>query len=106
MQVKWKKQNVIDTVRINLTSKIFEKAIYLWSTKLFKISKVLSARSVMYHLLQMKYEDNFVSFYEYEFQKVKNDAMFQNEKILKSQSYTSERQLFVRWLGYNSDFYF
>ena len=37
-QVKKKKFNVDDTVRINQTRNIFEKGNYLWSTELLKVS--------------------------------------------------------------------
>ena len=47
---KKKKFNIGDTVRINRTTNIFEKGNYLWSTELFKVSKILDTTPTTYRL--------------------------------------------------------
>jgi hypothetical protein len=88
--VKKKKFNVGYTVRINRTSNIFEKGNY--------------TKHVTHRLRDMKDEEILGSFCEYELQKIKNKRVYQIEKILKSRSSKGNRQLLVRWLGYDSDF--
>ena len=43
-----KKFNVGDTVRINRTTNIFEKGNCLWTTELFKVSKILDTEPMTY----------------------------------------------------------
>ena len=102
---KKKKFNVGDTVRINRTTNIFEKGNYLWSTELFKVSKILDTIPITYRLRDTKDDEILGGFYEYELQKVRNTSeIYQIEKILKSRTRRGKKQLLVRWLGYNSDF--
>jgi hypothetical protein len=67
-----KKFNAGDTVLINRTSNIFEKGNYLWSTELFKVSKVLDTKPVTYHLRDIRDEEILGGLYEYELRKVKS----------------------------------
>ena len=100
-----KKFTVGDTVRINRTTNIFEKGNYLWSTELFKVSKILDTTTTTYRLRDTKDDEILGGFYEYELQKVRNTSeIYQIEKILKSRTRRGKKQLLVRWLGYNSDF--
>ena len=102
---KKKKFNVGDTVRINRTTNIFEKENYLWSTELFKVSKILDTIPITYRLRDTKDDEILGGFYEYELQKVRNTSeIYQIEKLLKSRTRRGKKQLLVRWLGYNSDF--
>jgi hypothetical protein len=94
-----------DTFWINRTTNIFEKGNYLWSTELFKVSKILDTEPTTYQLRDRKDDEILWGFYEYELQKVRNNCeVYQIEKILKSHTCRGMRQLLVRWLGYNSDF--
>ena len=68
------------------------------------MSKILDTKPVMYRLHDMKEEEILGGFYERELKKAKTSGLYQIEKIIKSQTCTGVRQLFVLWLGYNSDF--
>ena len=63
-----KKFNFSDTVRINITTNIFEKGNYLWFIEHFKVSKILYTKLVTYHLRDMKDDEILGSFYDYELQ--------------------------------------
>ena len=90
---------------LNRTTNIFENGNYLWSTELFKVSKILDTEPVTYRVRDTKDEEIFGSFYDYKFQKFKNKSeKYQTEKIKKSRAHRGKRQLLVRWLGYKSDF--
>ena len=69
-----KKLNVGETVRINRTACIFEKGIYLWSTELFKVSKILDTEPTTSQLRDTKDDEILGGFYEYELQKVRNNS--------------------------------
>ena len=56
------KFNVGVTVRINITTNIFEKGNYLWTTDLLKVSKVLDTKPVTYRLRDMKDDEILGSF--------------------------------------------
>ena len=49
--------NFDNTVQISRISYIFEKRKYLLSTELFKVSKILDTKPVMYRLSDMKYDE-------------------------------------------------
>ena len=55
-----------DTVRINRTNTIFKKGNYLWSTELFKVSKVLETKLVTYRLRDCKDDEILGGFYDYD----------------------------------------
>ena len=71
-----KKFNVGDTVRINRTTNIFEKVNYLWSTELFKVSKILDTEPTTYRLRDTKDDESLGDFYEYELQKLETLVKF------------------------------
>ena len=76
----------------------------MWSSEPYKVSKVIGTKPITYILRDMKNEEILHGFYEYELQTVKN-GIYQIEKILRSRTRKVKRQLLVRRLGYNSDFY-
>ena len=100
-----KKFNFGDIVRINRTSNIFEKLNFLWFTELFKMSKILDTKPLkILNVDDTARVTRFSVFFYYELQKVKNNEMYQIEKILKSCTCRGKGQLLVRWLGYDSEF--
>ena len=99
-----KKFNVGDIVRINRTRNIFENRNYLWSTEIFKVTKILDTKPITYQLRDMKDEEILGSFYDCELQKVKNTGMYQIEKVLKTLTLQGKTNLLACWLGYNSNF--
>jgi len=103
-QVKKKKFNLGDTVRINRTGNIFEKGITCGPLNLLKVSKVLDTKHVMYRMRDTQDEEILGGFYENESEIFKKHGTYQIEKILKTRTHRGKRQLLVRWLGYNSDF--
>ena len=104
--MKKEKFYVGDTVQINRTTNIFEMGNYLWSTKLFKASRVTENKPVTYSHRGIKDDEGLGGFYDYELQTLKSSGMYYIEKLLKIRTYRGKRQLFLRWLGYNSDFDF
>ena len=52
--MKKKKFNLGDTVRKNRASNIFEKGNHLWSSELFKMSKIPDNTPMTYRLCDMK----------------------------------------------------
>jgi hypothetical protein len=70
-----KKFNVGDAVRINRTRNIFENGNYLWSTEIFKVSKILDTKPITYRLRDMKDEEILGVIYDYELQKFKNTGL-------------------------------
>jgi hypothetical protein len=79
-----KKFNVCDTNRINRARNIFEKGNYLWSTEIFKVSKVLDTRPITCQLRDMKDEAILGGFSDYELQKVGSSEIYPIEKALKT----------------------
>ena len=59
-EVKKKKISGCDIVRINQNINVFEEGKYLWSTELFKVSRVLDTTPIAYLLRDMK-DDEFLA---------------------------------------------
>ena len=55
------------------------------------MSKVLDAKAITYCLRDMKDNEILSGFYDYELQKVKNNVMYQIQKILKTRTGKGER---------------
>ena len=65
MKMCEEKINIGCTVRINQTTNSLEKENYLWTTELFKVSKVLDTKLITCPLCDMNDEQSFDGFYDY-----------------------------------------
>ena len=78
-----RKLNVGDIVWINGTSNSFEKKNHLWSTELFKVSKVLDTKSEAFSLREMKDKKRFLVVFTSKNYKSKNHSTVSNWKDIK-----------------------
>lgn len=95
-----------DRVRISKLKRKFEKS-YLpnFSTEIFVVSKRLPRDPPVYKLKDYDGEELKGTFYDKELQKVvKDDDVYEVEKILKKRGRGSKVQYLVKWLGYPSKF--
>ena len=95
-----------DRVRISKLKRKFEKG-YLpnFSTEIFFVSKQLPRDPPVYKLKDYDGEELKGTFYDKELQKVvKNDDVYEVEKILKKRRRGSKVEYLVKWLGYPNKF--
>ena len=95
-----------DRVRISKLKRKFEKG-YLpnFSTEIFFVSKRLPRDPPVYKLKDYDGEELKGTFYDKEVQKVvKNDDVYEVEKILKKRRRGSKVEYLVKWLGYPNKF--
>ena len=95
-----------DQVRINKTKRTFDKG-YLpnFSKEIFTISQQIPRQPRVYKLKYYDEEELDGTFYEEELQKViKEDDVYEVEKILKKEGKGKNERYFVKWLGYPSKF--
>jgi transposase InsO family protein len=102
---KWK-FDVGDRVRISKAKRVFKKG-YLpnWTDELFTIAERFPTHPVTYALKDYGGEDIKGKFYEFEIQKViKEDDVYDVEKILKTRKRKGKTQHLVKWKGYPDKF--
>ena len=95
-----------DQVRISKMKRTFEKG-YLpnFSKEIFTISQQIPRHPPVYKLKDYDQEELSGTFYNEELQKViKEDDVYEVEKILKKRGKGKNREVFVKWLGYPAKF--
>ena len=95
-----------DQVRINKMKRTFEKG-YLpnFSKEIFTISQQIPRQPPVYKLKDYDQEELSGTFYNEELQKViKEDDVYEVEKVLKKRGRGKNREVFVKWLGYPAKF--
>ena len=95
-----------DQVRISKMKRTFEKG-YLpnFSKEIFTVSQQIPRDPPVYKLKDYDQEELSGTFYNEELQKViKEDNVYEVEKILKSRGKGKNREVFVKWLGYPAKF--
>ena len=100
------KFEVGDNVRISKYSTVFRKGyLPLWSTEIFKISKVHFTSPPVYSLSDYSGDKLTGTWYEQELQKVdSSEAVYKIEKILSQRKIGGKIQYLVKWLGYPDSF--
>jgi hypothetical protein len=100
------KFKVGDHVRISKMKRTFEKG-YLpnFSKEIFTVSKQIPRDPPVYKLKDYDDEEIKGTFYDKELQKIiKQDDVYEVEKILKKRGRGSNVQYLVKWLGYPNKF--
>ena len=103
--VKYKFE-VGDQVRISKMKRRFEKG-YLpnFSKEIFTVSQQIPRHPPVYKLKDYNQEELSGTFYNEELQKViKEDDVYEVEKILKKRGKGKNREVYVKWLGYPAKF--
>ena len=103
--VKYKFE-VGDQVRISKMKRTFEKG-YLpkFSKEIFTASQQIPRHPPVYKLKDYDQEELSGTFYNEELQKViKEDDVYEVEKILKTRGKGKNKEVFVKWLGYPAKF--
>ncbi|CAB3983041.1 Hypothetical predicted protein [Paramuricea clavata] len=100
------KFRISDQVRISKMKRTFEKG-YLpnFSKEIFAISKQIPRDPPVYKLKDLDGEELKGTFYEKELQKIiKEDDVYEIEKILKKRGRGNNVHYLVKWLGYPNKF--
>ena len=100
------KFEVGDQVRISKMKRAFEKG-YLpnFSKEIFTVSQQIPRQPPVYKLKDYDQEELSRTFYNEELQKViKEDDVYEVEKILKNRGKGKNKEVFVKWLGYPAKF--
>ena len=95
-----------DQVRISKMKRTFERG-YLpnFSKEIFTVSQKIPREPPVYKLKDYDQEELSGTFYNEELQKViKEDDVYEVEKILKSRGKGKNKEVFVKWLGYPAKF--
>ena len=103
--VKYKFE-VGDQVRISKMKRRFEKG-YLpnFSKEIFTVSQQIPRHPPVYKLKDYDQEELSGTFYNEELQKViKEDDVYEVEKVLKTRGKGKNKEVFVKWLGYPAKF--
>ena len=103
--VKYKFE-VGDQVRISKMKRTFEKG-YLpnFSKEIFTVSQQIARHPPVYKLKDYDQEELSGTFYNEELQKViKEDDVYEVEKILKTRRKGKNKEVYVKWLGYPAKF--
>ena len=103
--VKYKFE-VGDQVRISKMKRTFEKG-YLpnFSKEIFTVSQQIPRQPPVYKLKDYDQEELSGTFYNEELQKViKEDDVYEVEKILKKRGKGKNKEMYVKWLGYPTKF--
>ena len=103
--VKYKFE-VGDQVRISKMKRRFEKG-YLpnFSKEIFTVSQQIPRHPPVYKLKDYDQEELSGTFYNEELQKViKEDDVYEVEKILKKRGKGKNKEVYVKWLGYPAKF--
>lgn len=95
-----------EQVRISKSKSVFRKG-YLpnWTEEVFTILKRYATIPPTYILSDLKNNTLGGRFYEHEIQKVtkKSDDFWRVERILKTRRKNSEKEYFVKWLGFSDE---
>ena len=100
------KFEVGDQVRISKMKRTFEKG-YLpnFSKEIFTVSQQIPRHPPVYKLKDYDQEELSGTFYNEELQKViKEDDVYEVEKVLKTRGKGKTKEVFVKWLGYPTKF--
>ena len=100
------KFEVGDQVRISKMKRTFEKG-YLpnFSKEIFTVSQQIPRHPPVYKLKDYDQEELSGTFYNEELQKViKEDDVYEVEKVLKTRGKGKNKEVFVKWLGYPAKF--
>ena len=100
------KFNIGDKVRISKYKHIFEKGYTPnWTEEIFIISQKIPRIPCVYKLTDLNGDTVEGIFYEEELQKIiKEDEVFNIDKILKKRTRNKQKEIFVSWLGYPKNF--
>ena len=94
-----------DCVRISKTRRAFERGYTPnWTREVFAVRAIRSTNPVTYALRDLADEEVAGSFYERELQRVDEPTEFRIERVLRRRGGGSEREYFVKWLGYPESF--
>lgn len=98
------KFHVGDQVRISKLKRKFEKGYTAnWTEEVFKVVKFQPTIPYTYKLEDTRGESVKGTFYEPELQLAKQTT-FRIEKVLKRRTKGGKREIYVKWVGYSSDF--
>ena len=100
------KFEVGDQVRISKMKRTFEKG-YMpnFSKEIFTVSQQIPRHPPVYKLKDYDQEELSGTFYNEELQKViKEDDVYEVEKVLKTRGKGKNKEVFVKWLGYPAKF--
>ena len=103
------KYKIGDLVRVSEEKKVFGKSYEgKWTTEIFEICRISKTRNpVVYYLKDLAGEPIDSFFYEEELSRVKRvlaDIEFEIEEILAARGKGKNKELLVKWLGYNKNF--
>lgn len=101
------KFTVGDFVRLNRVKNTFEKGYtHRWSLEIYIVTQVLDTVPWTYKIKDTKNRIIEGSFYEPELQKTQQnlDSPFLIEKEIKRRVYKGEKQVYVKYLGYDDEF--
>ena len=101
------KFNINDRVRISKARKVFQRGYSPnWTEEVFIVHEHYPSNPPTYLLKDLKGEILKGRFYEEEIQKVTKDSKdyWRIEKILKSRRKGTDKEYFVKWLGYDNRF--
>ena len=100
------KLKINDMVRISKYKTVFAKGYTPnWSEEIFYVSELLARSTNAYKIRDHMNEPVEGIFYESELQKItKKDDVFLVEEILKKRTRNKQKEVLVRWLGYDDKF--
>jgi hypothetical protein len=94
-----------DTVRITRKRGIFTKeSVGGWTRELFTIDRVLNTDPITYTIKDLKGEEIKGTFYEQELLRANPPAEYQIEKIVGERGRGKNKEVLVKWLGYDDSF--
>jgi len=105
LQIQRPSLNIGDKVRISTQKTVFARGYKPQAqTEIFKIRDISRNKQIpLYYLSNYDETENIEGgFYRFELTPVNIDT-FRIEKILKRRNYRGQRQVLVKWLGYNED---
>lgn len=101
------KYEVGDHVRISKYKHVLEKSYTSnWSDEVFRITRVIRRKPVVYEICDLLGEDIDGVFYENELQRISlpADTKYKVDKILRKRTHRGRSEVFVKWRGYPSKF--
>jgi hypothetical protein len=92
-------------VRITRKRGIFTKeSVGGWTRELFTIERVLNTNPITYTIKDLKGEEIKGTFYEQELLRANPPAEYQIEKIVGERGRGKNKEVLVKWLGYDDSF--
>lgn len=92
-----------DHVRIAIEKLPFSRGFRLQFTdEIFKVVKVLPTNPTTYKLTDLKGEEILGRFYYENLSKTSKELIYRIEKVLKRRVYRGKRQVYVKFVGFNS----